>query len=201
VRGALIAVGIAIALGATAGLSFLAMQDRDEDNREQDKAPAAADSERPTQQPRSATLKIRAYESSTTLVDDLRDALAGDPKALGAECWRVSSRMKSIAASMLEHIGRNESSPRVRALVVLAAGVHVQDEPALFRRLEDRDARVRRAAVLAVGYRPGGKTQQLLGVAVPLGRPLNEATRARLVEQARQESDETVRDAIERVLG
>jgi hypothetical protein len=201
VRGALLAVGIAVALGATAGLAYLAMQSREEDDRDIAQTPVEVqpDADPPDAPP--AELRIRPYESSTTLIEDLRDALAGDPKALNAECWRVSGRMKAIAASMLEHIARNESSPQVRALVVLAAGVHVQDEPALFRRMEDRDARVRRAAVLAVGYQEKGKMQKLLGVAVPIGRPLDERTRARLEERAQRETDESVRDAIERVLG
>ena len=200
-RGALIAVGIAVALGATAGLTYLMMQDHGDDGREPpaNKKPAPVEGDVEPDQP--PDLKIRAYESDRTLIEDLRDALAGDPAEVNAECWRVSGRLARDAIAMLGVVERNEASPRVRALVVIAAGVHAQDEPALFRALDDRDPRVRRASVLAIGYQPKGRAETILGVKVPIGRPLKESTRARLMERSRRESDETVRRAIQLVLG
>jgi hypothetical protein len=145
---------------------------------------------------------LRPYETFATLAEDLRDALAGPNEALGAEVSRVSARLRPNARRILVETAPQEASPRVRALLVLAAGVHVPDERILLAFLGDREAVVRRAAALASARREGGAAVPLMdGVAVPVGRELPEATRHVLRERARREEDKGVRGTIEAALG
>ena len=129
--------------------------------------------------------------------EDLRDALAGDPAQLDSECWRVSKLLASSARSTLINLAPEEASPRVRALLTLAAGVHVQQDELLLRFMEDREPVVRAAAVLAAGYKKGGGSSARLleMVQVPLGR-----YDGRLEPFLQGEKDETVRAAIRAVL-
>jgi len=201
-RGVLLAVGFALAVGATAGLAYLAMQPSSADEpppsqkemeREVPEAERARRGERP---------KIRAYETTATLVEDLRDALAGDASKIDAECWRVSEALGSTARWTLTRLAteEQEASPRVRALLVIAAGVHVQGEGLLLLRMRDVDPRVRHAAVLASGYAPGGVKSKLLGVTVPIGRKPDERMQRALETLATEDKDETVRNAARFVL-
>jgi len=145
---------------------------------------------------------LRAYETVATLQEDLRDALAGPKEALGAEVSRVSARLAPNARRVLLENARDEASPRVRALLVLAAGVHVPDEAILLAYLDDREPVVRRAAALAAAHRDGGPPVTLLeGVEVPVGRELSEGTRRALAERLAREKDEGVRGTLGRALG
>jgi len=140
---------------------------------------------------------LRPYETTSTLTEDLRDALAGPPEALGGEVRRVSDRLKAKARSVLVNAAPGEASPRVRALLVLAAGRHVPDEAILLAFLDDREALVRRAAALATAHEDGGGTFALLpGVDVPTGRAVAPATRRALEERLAREEDEGVRGAL-----
>ncbi|MEM8883545.1 MAG: hypothetical protein AAGD14_05735 [Planctomycetota bacterium] len=201
-RGVLFAVGAALAFGVTAGLAFLAMRG-DPEERPPPVVPTAPAEEQPklAPAPRDQALAIRRHETAQTLIEDLRDVLASNnPAQVHAEVWRVSARLRRSASWMIGAALRNEASPRVRALVVLAAGVHAQDEAAIWLGLDDRDPRVRRATVLALGYRIGGEAEELLGVQVPVGRELDDATAQRLRGIEEREPDETVRAAIAAVL-
>jgi len=200
VRGVLYAVGIAVAFGATAGVGYLTLQELVFDERTPASgAPGGDDDAPPSDEP--PELDIRAYESFRTIAEDVRDALAADGAEVHAECWRVSGRLHDQAIAMLDWIARNEASPRVRALVVLAAGVHAPDDDALLARLGDHDPRVRRAAVLATGYRERGAVEEtLLGVKVPLGRRPPDRTRAELQARMGIEEDEDVAAALKQVL-
>jgi hypothetical protein len=144
---------------------------------------------------------LRAYETVATLAEDLRDALAGPKEALEPEVARVSARLRASARRVLVETAPREASPRVRALLVLAAGVHVPDERILLAFLDDREAVVRKAAVLATARRDGGAKVALVeGVEVPVGRELPEATRRVLGERVAREEDEGVRGTIARAL-
>ena len=150
---------------------------------------------RPENRPRGEKRPVRRLVHDRLV--DLRSghALASDPKRIDAECWRVSRALGSSARWTLTHLAteRKESSPRVRALLVLAAGVHVQDEDLLLIRREDGDARVRRAAILAAAYDEAGEPEELLGVRVPLGRrPEGRMLRA-VTELADGDGDREVR--------
>jgi len=202
VRSALLAVGIAVALGATGGVAYLALRERGGNGRESAAAKPTDRTEPDEPASDAPALSIRAYETFRTLAEDLRDALARDPEAVQAAWTQVHARLAEHPAAMLQWIGRNEPSPRVRALMVLAAGAHVPDEPALLLHLGDAEPVVRRAAVLAAAYAPDGAVSaSLLGVRVPLGRALAPATRALLAHHARSEGDETVNEAIRNALG
>jgi hypothetical protein len=145
---------------------------------------------------------LRPYETVATLAEDLRDALAGPKEALGPEVSRVSGRLRPSARRVLVETAPQEASPKVRALLVLAAGVHVPDERILLAFLGDREAVVRRAAALATSRRDGGTPVPLMeGVEVEVGRELPEATRGVLAERLRREEDEGVRGTIAKVLG
>jgi len=145
---------------------------------------------------------LRPYETTATLTEDLRDALAGPPEALGAEVARVSRRLGTKARWVLLNAAPDEASPKVRALLVLAAGSEVPDEEILLAFLGDREPVVRKAAAFAAARAEGGALHQLLpGVEVPLGRALPEATRQALEERLRHEEDEGVRGAIVAALG
>jgi len=198
VRGVLLAVGIAVALGATAGVAFLALRERDGSGRDEPAPVVAADRTEDPPIEASPSLRIRPYETFQSLTEDLRDALALDDGSIQAECWRVSARVQQQAKDVLAWVARGESSPRVRALMVLAAGVHVPESGVLLARLSDHDARVRRAAALAVLHDPGGtRIETLLGVEVPLGRLPGEAARRDFRVQAGKESDPSVKALLE----
>jgi len=184
---------------ATGVLGVLVLKDRTQPPPEAGPPPAAAPG--PPTPPPAAEAKLRAYETTGTLVEDLRDALAGPPEALGAEVCRVSDRLKERARSVLVGVAPEEASPKVRALLVLAAGRHVPDEPILLAFLRDREAVVRRAATLAAAQADEGTPFPLLtGVDVPVGRALPPATRLALEERLRLEEDEGVRGALAAVL-
>jgi hypothetical protein len=95
-----------------------------------------------------------------------------------------------------------ETNPKVRALLVLAAGVHLQDDPLLLACLDDRSPVVRRAAVLAAGHAEGGAEREeiLPGVAVLLGRDLPAGTADALSMRRAVEEDEGARGTLRRVL-
>jgi hypothetical protein len=103
---------------------------------------------------------------------------------------------------MLENAAPGEASPRVRALLVLACGVHAPDAPSLHAFLVDRDPAVREAAVLAAGHRPDGAATArcLTEVRVPVGRPLPPAVADRLRARLEAETDPGVRAALETAL-
>ena len=201
-RGIILAIGFAVAVGATAGLAYLALRPAADysSTAEPEKALTRTPSERgPQPEPQ---LKIRAYQTTATLVEDLRDALAGDESNLDAECWRVSRALGNSARWTMTKLAteQQESNPRVRALLVLAAGVHVQGEGLLLLSMRDSDARVRQAAVLAAGYAEDGVKTRFLGVSVPLGLDPDERMRAALAVLAKKDPDTAVRDAAKLVL-
>jgi hypothetical protein len=145
---------------------------------------------------------MRRYETTATLLEDLRDALAGDPKFLQTELLRVSNVLGSRAAWTIRNVVPTEASPRVRALAVFAAGVHLQGEGILLEFGEERFPVVRRAAILAMGYSPNGRETAaiLKGVEVPLGATVAPAEEGGLRRLYEAESDPTVREAIDAVL-
>jgi hypothetical protein len=201
-RAVLIALGIAMALGATAGLAFVVLRPEPE-SRPNDSVPQAK--KIPTNQParRDPELPgIRAYETTRTLVEDLRDSLADTAEDRAKECWRVSARLETTAVWTLSTVFRNETSPQVRALAFLAAGVHKQDDAMLLQGLDDPDARVRRATLLAISFAPKskGEPEDLLGVPVPIGRKLEQHVSARLRTFGASESDVGVRETLAAVL-
>ncbi len=145
---------------------------------------------------------LRPYETVATLREDLRDALAGPKEAIAAEVVRVSGRLRGSARSVLVETAPREASPKVRALLVLAAGVHVPDERILLAFLDDREPVVRRAAALATARREGGDVAALVeGVGVPVGRELPPATSNALRQRLSREEDEGVRGTIGKALG
>lgn len=143
---------------------------------------------------------LRPYETNATLAEDLRDALAGPD--LDAEVRRVSERIEARARSVLLATAPEEASPRVRALLVLAAGRHVPDERILLAFLEDPSPVVRQAAALAAAHVEGGKPVALLpGVDVPVGRALPDATRRTIEARLAREEDQGVRGTLAAALG
>lgn len=196
-RGAL-PLGLALALGATGGLAVLVLREAPGP----EAAPPAGEPPAAAVAPAAAepVREIRPYRTTQTLAEDLRDALAGDPARLGAELWAVSAALEERARWVLVHQAAEETSPRVRALLVLAAGVHLPEDPRLLEFLGDREPRVRAAAALAAAYRKdGARRAELLGVGVPLGE-VREGARAS-VERARDgEQDAEARAAMEAAL-
>jgi len=189
-----------LAAAATAGLGLLVLRDVPAEPE-----PAAGDAGSTVAEPEPAAApapRLRPYQTTLTLAEDLRDALAGDPALLAAEVWRVSAALESRAVWTLENIAAQEAGPRLRALLVLAAGVHAPEEAALLGFLGDRDALVRRAAVLAVGYDTQGKAREPLmeGVDVPLGRAASPQVQELLAFYDREEKAREVRLAIASVL-
>jgi hypothetical protein len=163
--------------------------------------PAEAPASSPAR-PAAAEETLRPYETTATLAEDLRDALAGPPDALGAEVRRVSERLEAKARSVLVATAPAEASPKVRALLVLAAGPHVPDEPVLLAFLDDREPLVRRAAALAAAHAEGGSALALLpGVEAPVGRSLPDATRRAIEARLLREEDEGVRGTLAAALG
>jgi hypothetical protein len=201
VRGLFLPLSLVLAAVATAGLMLIVLRGP--------AGPAPVPEE--TDAREAATLpelaavrerKLRAYETTLTLAEDLRDALPGPPEALERELWRVSRTLRSKASWTLQRLARQEASPRVRALLVLAAGVHLPDAESLLRFLDDPHPTVRTAAVLACGYREEGPAKAtLLGtLTVPVGRRPDDTTRADLQERRGAEEEASVRAAIDVVL-
>jgi hypothetical protein len=202
VRGLIVPAAILLALGATGGLALLALNDSPAPVPDAQSKPAieTADAAPAPDPPPSEV--IRRYETTATLLEDLRDALAGDPKFLQAELLRVSEALGSRAAWTIRNVVPAEASPRVRALAVFAAGVHLQGEGILLEFGEERFPVVRKAAVLAMGYAPTGliKAAILDGVEVPLGATVAPAEEGGLRRLYEAEKDPAVREAIEAVL-
>lgn len=132
------------------------------------RAPPVPSAPEPAVPPEPGT--FRPWQTTATLVEDLRDAL-GDPRAdLEAEWRRVSEALRPHAAWTLENVAPREKSPRVRALVVLAAGVHLPGDPRLGSFARDPEEVVRTAADLARRYREGGAKVDFLGrLSLPVG--------------------------------
>ena len=144
----------------------------------------------------------RPYQTTATLTEDLRDALASDPEALGRECLRVSAALQGRARWSLVHLASTEASPRVRGLLVFAAGLHLPDDPDLVRWLDDPSPAVRSATVLAIGHdRDGRSTARLVGaVPVTIGRVPGAEALAALRDVAERDGEESVREAAAAVL-
>lgn len=201
-RGLLLPLSLILAAIATAGLALIVLRGP---RAGEAPAPEAADAAETAAAPDAPVIperKLRPYETTLTLAEDLRDALPGPPEALEKELWRVSRTLRSKANWTLERLARQEASPRVRALLVLAAGVHMPDEEPLLRFLNDPHPAVRTAAVLACGYRAEGPAKaSLFGViAVPVGRRPADTSRANLQRRYDQEKEAPVRAAIDAVL-
>lgn len=145
---------------------------------------------------------IRPYRTTATLAEDLRDALASGAPPLAEEWRRVSDALRPQARHVLETLAPAEASPRVRALLVLAAGVHLPDSAALARFLDDRSAAVRSAAALAAVFdRDGARSLRLLeGLAVPIGREPGPETAAAMRARLAKEEDEGARGTLEAAL-
>lgn len=200
-RGLLFPLTIALAVAATGGLALLAFRDRPQP--EPGATGPTGDSDLIEERQRAARAPVlRLYQTTATLAEDLRDALAGDAAALEQEVWRVSKAFKSRALWTLLNVARDEASPKVRALLVIAAGVHAPDDELLLAFLEDRWPIVRRATVLAAGYKPDGATKVKLvgGLDVPVGRALSDSTETLLRSRLGEEQDAAVRDDLEAVL-
>jgi hypothetical protein len=199
-RGTLLPLSLFCAVAATCGLAVLALLDRPEPPGEDTKA-GPADEEAPAPPPRPVRAELRPYQTTLTLTEDLRDALAGDPVFLEREVWRVSEALASKARWTLKNLALVEASPKLRALEVLAAGVHVPEDPLVLGFLSDRETIVRRAAVLAIGYAPDGKERaSLLGAEVPLGRTASPEVQRMLELCEGKEKAAEVRLAISSVL-
>jgi hypothetical protein len=168
-KAVLLPAALFLAVAATAGFGVFVVRDLPE--RAEAPPPAPGDVPEAAHEP-PAEARLRPYQTADTLREDLRDALQLPPDALDQEFWRVSRALRSVARATLLRQASSEASPRVRALLVLAAGVHVQDDPALRRFLDDREGLVRGAAALAAGYREDGTAHAALldAVRVPLGR-------------------------------
>lgn len=199
-KGLLLPVGLVCAAVATGLLAYLALRDT---------GPTTDPNGSPSTAPRGAVQVpgkpvLRPYQTTVTLTEDLRDALAGgDADLVARECWRVSEALRGKARWALENLAAVEASPRVRALLVLANGVHVPEDRALLDFLGDRDPLVRRAAALAAGYDPDGTRRLPLvdGLLVPVGRELSARGRATLERHRESEKDAAVREALAAVLG
>ncbi len=197
----LLPLTLLLALTATAGIALLATRAAIGPTPPGAPSPAAPSPPSAAEAPASA--RIRPYETTATLVEDLRDSLPGDDDLLSRECWRVSAALSGQARWTLLHLVPREASPRVRALLVFAAGVHIPDDPLLLDLLRDREPAVRAAAALATGHLAGGpSTAHLLGrVEVQIGRRMADETRERLVREHTREEDEGARGTIHAVLG
>jgi len=201
VRALLVPLGLGAALAATVGLAWLVVRAPGASA-----PPSPSDGDVPaagTDAPPPPPKRLRPYQTTRTLTEDLRDALAADrPAGLGDEVRRVSAALRRRAGWMLENVAPYEANPRVRALLVLATGVHRPDGPRLLSFLDDRAPVVRRAAALAAGHaEDGAEVVELVpGVATPVGRALPDRTAAALRERLATERSEKVRPALERVL-
>ena len=196
---ALTVLSLLAALLATGGLALLALQPSGEPDAVEDVA-ATDVGEIKTRPPKPAELRL--YQTTATLTEDLRDALADPSIDLSREWRRVSRILGPKAAWTLHRIVPEEANPRVRALLVLAAGVHIPDSETVLSALEDGAPVVRGAAALAVGYREGGSRFLSLDnrLAVPVGRTLPPKTRGALEQRQRAEKDPDVKRTILNVL-
>ena len=198
-RGALFPVTIVLALAATAGLALLAFRPPGPASKEADPSsdPKVIEERRRAARPR----ELRRYQTTATLAEDLRDALAGDAAELSKEVWRVSKAFTDPRWTLL-YVARDEASPKVRALLVVAAGVHIPDDTLVLSFLEDAQSIVRRAAALATSYKRDGSTKVKLveGLDVPVGRRLSDATAMRLRNRIGKETDTAVRKDLEAAL-
>jgi hypothetical protein len=143
---------------------------------------------------------FREWRTWATLREDVRDALA-EGETLEEVFRDVSGLLRGSAAAFLRRAATDEKSPRVRALLVLAAGRHVPDDPVLLRFLDDRFAVVRAAAALAAGWQDDAQVVTFLEhVRVPVGRPLPPETEARVRAALEREADAGARAAMVAVL-
>ncbi len=200
-KSLLFPLSLLCALVATGGLAYVAMRAGDhhaasqqEPNREGPGHDASGENGT------SSEPRLRRYQTTATLVEDLRDALA-DPALLKVEVWRVSRAIKSKARWSLANLVPSEASPRVRALLTLSTGCHHGESELVIGLFRDAAPVVRQAAVLACGYRPDGKIKSdVLGVSVTIGRALSERSTSALYTVWRTEKDASVRDAVRAVL-
>jgi hypothetical protein len=201
VRGLLLPLSLILAAAATAGLVLIVLRGPGAPAPDPEGADAT-ETAMPPDLPAVRERKLRPYETTLTLAEDLRDALPGPPAVLEQELWRVSRSLRRKANWTLEKLARQEASPRVRALLVLAAGVHLPDAAPLLRFLDDPHPTVRTAAVLACGYHDEGPAKaSLFGtIAVPVGRRPADTTRADLARRYGREKEASVRAAIDAVL-
>jgi len=199
-KGALLPVSLLCAVVATVGLAFIALR---RPPAKPDPAGTATTRGSTVGEEASHERVLRPYQTTATLAEDLRDALAsGDGAQVQQECWRVSRALRGKARWTLENLAPHEASPRVRALLVLATGVHVPDDRVLHDFLRDRAPLVRRAAALAIGYAPKGSSSLALAgsVQVPVGRELPTRSRATLDRYHEKETDRAAREAMTAVL-
>jgi hypothetical protein len=203
VKPLLVIVGLLVALAGMAGLAYVSL--RPSPQPAQAPPVMAPDSGPDRKSEAPAELELRPYRTMNTLREDLRDALADEGATLDAETWRVSGLLATDARKFLTGVAQDEKSPRVRGLLVLAAGVHLSSGGELEVFLGDRFPVVREAAVLALGSRPGAKDDPahlyLDRVIVPVGRELSAQTRGRLEQLRAEEREERVLAALEAVLG
>jgi hypothetical protein len=193
-----------LAGAATAVLGFVVLRG----DRNPSPAPPPTTAPPPAAAPLPAAEEtLRPYETLATLTEDLRDALAGPPELLAPEVARVSERLAPKARTVLVSTAPEEASPKVRALLVFAAGSHVPDEEVLLAFLGDREPVVRRAAAIATARTENTRLALqraalvLPGVWVRIGRRLPEATRRALEERLSREEDEGVRGTLAAALG
>lgn len=149
-RSFLVALAIFLAAGATGAFFWLSTREAEPPGREAD--PAAPSGNLAPDS--TSTEVLRRWQTTATLVEDLRDALADPACDLLPEWRRVSDALRPHAAWVLDTLAPGEASPRVRALVVLAAGVHLRGSPALLAFARDREEVVRLAAAAAREGRP-----------------------------------------------
>lgn len=201
-RGLLLPLSLVLAAAATVGLVLVVLHDPGVPAASPEAADTGGEGAGAPEGPAVRERKLRPYETTLTLAEDLRDALPGPPEVLEKELWRVSRKLESKANWTLERLARQEASPRVRALLVLAAGVHLPDAGSLLRYLDDPHPGVRTAAVLACGYREDGPTRvSLFGtLAVPIGRRPSKTSLENLERRYGGEEEASVRAAIEAVL-
>jgi len=196
-----LALGLVAAAAATGGAAFLVLR-RGETRSSGPRADAADEAGTAASPISFRPAPIERYQTTLTLAEDLRDALAGDPEALAAECGRVAAAIAPRARYTLAKVAPAERSPRVRALLVLAAGMHVADEPLLLDFLSDPAAIVRRAAAVAAGHDATGTRHETLlpGLDVPLGSVTSPEVRSRLEAALGREEDAAVRATVAAVL-
>ncbi len=197
----LLPLTLLLALTATAGIALLATRAPRTAAAREPLSPAPPPDGPAGEEP--AADGIRPYETTATLVEDLRDALTGEDRELARECHRVSAALARQARWTLVNLVRREASPRVRALLVLAAGVHLPDDALLLESLHDRDPLVREAAALAAGHRADGVSASLLLGRVPvvLGRAMAAETRDAIQRALAREQDQGARGTLRSVLG
>jgi hypothetical protein len=197
---ALLALLLATALLATGGLALLALRGGTPVEPEPEVAAGKNGEGAQALVPSSATL--HAYRTTATLTEDLRDALADPAADLDREWRRVSAALQDKARWTLHRLVPEEASPRVRALLILCAGIHEPESKAVLDRLNDREPVVRKAAALTIAYQEEGrKKYRLLNrVPVPIGRKVGPAALQALEKRLKVEKDEAARMALTAVL-